>query len=309
MKPINIALIGECMVELQKKDGDIKQSYGGDTLNTAVYLSRLTRQNPINVYYVTALGTDPFSISMLENWKKEGIKTDLVMILEDKKPGIYYIDIDATGERSFYYWRSEAAARYLFRQPDSPKLMTKLMEFDAITFSGISLAILPEEDREILLAFLKTYRGNGGSVIFDNNYRKRLWKNQSEAIYWYSRALSVTDTALLTFEDELELYGNHTIEDCINRVTNFNIKEIIIKRGAEECIIKTENTSTKVPSVKVENVVDTSAAGDSFNAGFLKTRLLQGDVITAAKNGHRLASTVIQFKGAIIPLEHMPNKN
>jgi len=49
-----------------------------------------------------------------------------------------------------------------------------------------------------------------------------------------------------------------------------------------------------------------TAAGDSFGAGFLSVRLNGGSAQDAAKRGHLTASTVIQYRGAIIPLEAMP---
>ena len=52
--------------------------------------------------------------------------------------------------------------------------------------------------------------------------------------------------------------------------------------------------------------MDTTAAGDSFSAGYLAVRLTGGDAESAAKRGHLTASTVIQYRGAIIPREAMP---
>ncbi len=48
-----VAIIGECMVELKKEHDELKQGFGGDTLNTAVYLSRLTKPQGIETAYLT----------------------------------------------------------------------------------------------------------------------------------------------------------------------------------------------------------------------------------------------------------------
>ncbi|XPE45843.1 hypothetical protein ACNKHO_22285 [Shigella flexneri] len=32
--------------------------------------------------------------------------------MENRLPGLYYIETDSTGERTFYYWRNEAAAKF-----------------------------------------------------------------------------------------------------------------------------------------------------------------------------------------------------
>ena len=52
-------------------------------------------------------------------------------------------------------------------------------------------------------------------------------------------------------------------------------------------------------------VMDTTAAGDSFNAGYLAARLSGVNMIDAAKKGQKLAAKVIQHKGAVIPLSAM----
>ncbi|MEZ9794848.1 sugar kinase, partial [Vibrio splendidus] len=231
MKSLNIAVIGECMVELQKKQDGLKQSFGGDTLNTALYLSRLTKEQDINTSYVTALGTDPFSTDMLKNWQAEGIDTSLIAQLDHKQPGLYYIETDETGERSFHYWRSDAAAKFMFDQEDTPALLDKLFSFDAVYLSGITLAILTENGRTQLFNFLDKFKAQGGQVFFDNNYRPKLWESQQEAISWYLKMLKYTDTALLTFDDEQELYGDESIEQCITRTSESGVKEIVIKRG------------------------------------------------------------------------------
>ena len=65
--PHAIASLGECMIEVTTgDDGRLQQHYGGDTLNTAVYLARLLPRPITTVDYVTVLGDDPFSRAMLD---------------------------------------------------------------------------------------------------------------------------------------------------------------------------------------------------------------------------------------------------
>ncbi|WP_135383889.1 sugar kinase [Vibrio tasmaniensis] len=307
MKLLNIAVIGECMVELQQKQDGLQQSFGGDTLNTALYLSRLTKEQDINTSYVTALGTDPFSTDMLEKWQAEGIDTSLIAQLDHKQPGLYYIETDETGERSFHYWRNDAAAKFMFDQQDTPALLNKLFSFDAVYLSGITLAILTENGRAQLFSFLDKFKAQGGQVFFDNNFRPKLWESQQEAISWYLKMLKYTDTALLTFDDEQELYGDESIEQCIARTSESGVKEIIIKRGAKDCLVVESQSAQYVAPNPVDSIVDTTAAGDSFSAGFLAKRLSGGNARDAALAGHIVAGTVIQHPGAIIPLEATPD--
>ncbi|GLO62595.1 2-dehydro-3-deoxygluconokinase [Vibrio sp. MACH09] len=306
MKSVNIAVIGECMIELQKISGQLKQTYGGDTLNTALYLTRLLKAQEINISYVTALGQDSFSSEMLEAWQEEGIDGDLVLTIEDKQPGIYCIETDEFGERRFQYWRNESAAKFMLQQPESAALLDKLHTYDAVYLSGITLAILTETGRNALFDFLESFSSKGGKVYFDNNYRAKLWKSREEAIACYRKVLQCTDIALLTFEDEQELFGDLDVEQCIERTTSMGVAEIIIKRGSKACLVVEQNGVNYVEPDAVSNIVDTTAAGDSFSAGFIARRLTGGNAEQAAQFGHGVAGAVIQHKGAIIPRELMP---
>ncbi|MGL6147122.1 MAG: sugar kinase, partial [Plesiomonas sp.] len=185
----------------------------------------------------------------------------------------------------------------------------QLAKFDYLYLSGISVAILNPASREKLLALLRQCRANGGKVIFDNNYRPRLWQSKEETQQVYRDVLSCTDIAFLTLDDEDLLWGQQPVEQVVNRTRGFGVSEIVIKRGADSCLVfSAEGKADDVPAVKLpkEKVIDTTAAGDSFSAGYLAVRLTGGDVVSAAKRGHLTASTVIQYRGAIIPLEAMP---
>ncbi|AJJ19123.1 2-dehydro-3-deoxygluconokinase [Yersinia intermedia] len=308
----NIAVIGECMIELSQKGTDLSRGFGGDTLNTAVYVARQVSKQALNVHYVTALGTDNFSEEMLAAWQQEQIHTDLIQRMDNKLPGLYFIETDSTGERTFYYWRNDAAARFWLTSPAADEICQRLEKFDYLYLSGISLAILDSASRQRLLQLLRACRANGGKVIFDNNYRPRLWQSKQETQEAYRAMLACTDIAFLTLDDEDMLWGEKPLEQVIDRTQALGVSEIIIKRGADSCIVWEkdgfEARQYDVPAVKLpkDKVVDTTAAGDSFSAGYLAVRLTGGSAHDAAVRGHLTASTVIQYRGAIIPLAAMP---
>jgi 2-dehydro-3-deoxygluconokinase len=308
----NIAVIGECMIELSQKGTDLSRGFGGDTLNTAVYVARQVSKQALNVHYVTALGTDNFSEEMLAAWQQEQIHTDLIQRMDNKLPGLYFIETDNTGERTFYYWRNDAAARFWLTSPAADEICQRLEKFDYLYLSGISLAILDSASRQRLLQLLRACRANGGKVIFDNNYRPRLWQSKQETQEAYRAILACTDIAFLTLDDEDMLWGEKPLEQVIDRTQALGVSEIIIKRGADSCIVWEkdgfEAHQYDVPAVKLpkDKVVDTTAAGDSFSAGYLAVRLTGGSAHDAAVRGHLTASTVIQYRGAIIPLAAMP---
>jgi 2-dehydro-3-deoxygluconokinase len=118
-----IAVIGECMIELRPKISaagysdatiDAQIAYGGDTLNVAVYLAR----QGVGVEYVTVVGDDPLSDWMVQQWRGNGVGCQLVRREERGLPGMYWIDVDDSGERSFHYWRLESPARRLINDDE-----------------------------------------------------------------------------------------------------------------------------------------------------------------------------------------------
>ncbi|MDF7667529.1 sugar kinase [Orbaceae bacterium ESL0727] len=303
-----IAVIGECMIELSIKNHSTTRSFGGDTLNTAVYLARLLKDSDFSIHYVTGLGVDPFSQEMIDCWQQEQIHTDLVQRMENKLPGLYSIVTDEHGERSFYYWRNDAAAKFWLKTADTDKITAQIAKYDYLYLSGISIAILDADSILKLLNLLKQVKANGGKVIFDNNFRPRLWANFDFARNVYSDILSYTDTAFLTLDDEDLLWGKMPYEQVIERTQKLGVSEIVIKRGSDSCIIASQAGRFEVPANKIphDKVIDTTAAGDSFSAGYLAARLTGKQPSDAAKQGHLVAGTVIQYRGAIIPLAATP---
>lgn len=301
-----VALIGECMIELQQHaNGNLQQSFGGDTLNTAVYLARLLGHNG-RVDYVTALGDDSFSDAMCRQWAGEGIGLERVQRLPGRLPGLYCIQTDANGERRFLYWRNEAAVRECFTTPAAEPILAALVGYDVLYLSGITLAVLGERGRERLMTVLAEARRRGARVVFDNNYRPRLWASVEHAREAYRECLQQVDLALLTEDDEQALHGFSDTQALLTAYRGRGIAEVVVKRGSHSCLVEVDGVSFEVPAHKVERVVDSTAAGDSFSAGYLAQRLLGAGPEAAAEAGHRLASRVIQHPGAIIPAALMP---
>ncbi|WP_036768222.1 sugar kinase [Photorhabdus australis] len=299
-----IAFLGECMIELNGAPfGTMHQTFGGDALNSAVYLARASQQK-IAVNFVTALGMDSLSEGMIKRWQDEGIDTRLVLRDPVHQPGLYLIQLDEQGERTFLYWRNDSAARYTVRHPDFSSIIQALQQMDAIYLSGISLAILPTDDREKLLNLLAELAEQGKTIVFDSNYRPALWESVAEAQACHQKLLPFTSLALVTDEDECNLWGDKSVTEIMARLKRVGVKEAIVKVGAAGCYYQhlvQGMLIEQIPTEPVAKVVDTTAAGDAFNAGFLAGYLMGCPIKQAAIMGHRLAGIVIQHKGAIIP--------
>ena len=299
-----IAVIGECMLELTHGSGPagsgalpMKMGYGGDTINTSIYLSR----NGVTVSYVTGLGDDLMSDWLVQEWQEEGIDCSLVARLKNSVPGMYMINVDESGERSFLYWRKHSPASRIFDNQGSAEIIFQsLANHEYLYLSGISLAILDDGSCDRLVGLLDNYRRQGGKIIFDGNYRPTLWSSAEYARSVYERMYKMTDIALPTFEDEQELFGFGSPQEVMDTIQQHGVNEIVVKMGGEGCLSLYQGVTTPVEA-KAINPVDTTAAGDSFNAGYLAARFIGSSGVEACLVGHDLAGRVIQHKGAIIP--------
>ncbi len=308
MAPIRVASFGECMLELQGPAfGSLRQGQGGDTLNAAVYLARCGRAAGLQVEYATALGDDGFSDAMASRWQAEGVGTALVRRLPGRLPGLYWIETDARGERRFSYWRDSAAARSYFDTPPGETPLERAAdELHALHFSGISLAILLPEGRRRLLALAERLRERGACVAFDNNYRPRLWPDVAVARDNFAAACRVATLALMTLDDEQALWAEPDADRQLARTLALPAAEVVVKRGASPTLVRTATRERlEVPAQRVEHVVDTTAAGDSFAGAYLAARLAGAPPAAAAAAGNALAARVIQHPGALIPPEAM----
>src|ERR1700730_1499698 len=192
-----VACIGECMIELKQAQGDCQgglfsRGYGGDTLNTAVYLARLG----VDADYVTALGDDPLSDEMIAGWAVEGVGTQQVVRLSGKLPGIYMIQTDVKGERRFFHWRDSAAARSLMDLPETDDILDSLGSYDVVYLSAITLSIFGAEGRARLIAALHRARKRGARVAFDTNFRVRGWPDLDVARTVFAQAFAASDMVL-----------------------------------------------------------------------------------------------------------------
>ncbi len=298
-----VACLGECMVELSEAPGGLlTRSFGGDTLNTALYLARLGTPTD----YVTALGTDPLSDEMLQAWQAEGIGVGLVLRVPGTLPGLYLIQTDAAGERRFFHWRDSAPVRQLFRLPQTRDIEAALCDAGLVYLSGITLSLFDEASRERLFAVLARVRQGGVRVAFDTNFRPRGWPHLAVARDVYERAFRASDVVLAGVEDHAPLFGCAEPDAVMARLRAANVAEGVVKLATPACRVWAGTACEAVEAEPVADVVDTTAAGDSFAAAYLAARLAGHGPADAARAGHALAGVVVQHRGAIIPQAAMP---
>ena len=297
-----VAAIGECMIEITEREGvGLSYGYAGDTLNTAVYLAREFNDCGHKVDYVTAVGDDDFSQQMVKLWIDEGVGTELVTVIPGELPGLYWVRTDNSGERSFFYWRKETAAQKLMEATRAFGLAEQLAHYNIIYLSGITLAILLKESRELLLAMLDQLRRSGVLIVFDTNYRPKPWGSKQEAAFWITRLAEIAHVATVSFDDEQAVFGDGSTKDTIARLHATGVEEVIVKNGAKPCMVSDTQTLIEVPLKTIVKQVDTTAAGDSFNAGYINARISGKGLQESVECAQKIAAMVVQFPGAVIP--------
>lgn len=288
------------MIELREEaDRRLSRGYGGDTFNTAVYLARLGTRTD----YITALGDDSWSDELIAAWNEEGVGTQQVLRLPGRLPGLYIIQTDPKGERRFSYWRETAAARLLFQAPEAERVIQTIGTYDLVYLSGISLSLYGDNGRDRLFDVLHDARSEGRRVAFDTNFRPRGWPDPAIARAAFRQAFACADIILASTEDLDLLFGKSGVEELLGRSGR---AEIVLKHPDLTCRVLSQGADIVVPGKPADDVVDTTAAGDSFAAAYLHARLSGEDPQSAAAAGHRLAGQVVRYRGAIIPRDAMP---
>ena len=301
-----VVLFGECMIELKQNAGSyqvpmaMSQGFAGDVFNAAVYLKRWFADTKVQLF--TALGTDEMSHHMKDYFVSEGLDNSLVLTSQDKMPGLYSIQVDETGERSFSYWRSDSAARFTMELLEEASIAS-LKQADMFFFSGISLAVIKPELRESFWQLLWQLKDAGVEIVFDPNYRERLWYSVEETQHQYDLAMQVSDSVLPGIEDFTAIYGHKSFDEVKAFCAPYNISELVVKDGPNGVLVVKDGEETFCEVTPVTHVVDTTSAGDSFNGAYLGARLngmgIKPSVALAAKT----AGFVIQHTGAIVPTD------
>lgn len=293
---MTVLCLGEMMVEVAARpDGTARLGFGGDTFNTAVYLARLGHPTG----YLTAFGDDPYSAMARAALAEEGVSDAGCPTATGATLGLYAIRTDGRGERTFTYWRQNAPARGLFGPWFSDGVEARLMQAGLVYLSGITLWLYDAPALDRLFALLAKARGAGAKVAFDGNYRPRLWgadRGATRAVY--DRMLRLTDICLATADDEQALWDDASPSQTVARLQRAGVAEVVVKSGPDGALLGTGEWVATTPD---PSPVDTTAAGDSFNAAYLAARLSGASAAQAAAAGNALAAKVIRHPGALMP--------
>ena len=302
----NSIFAGECMIEvsgntdnLDKKQIKMNLNFGGDTFNAAVYFSRLTNKL-FNTFYFTGLGKDHLSEMMIKRFKYENLKIDLIQRIKGKYPGLYSIQTDKKGNRSFSYWRNESAAKEMIKKCNLDYIEKFISNTELFYYTGISLGILKPKDQNKLIELSKKSK----LTAFDFNYRNSFHGNKIKSQSLFKKSNLFSKINFISFDDIIEIFGK---SDPFQFINTFKRKDNIIILKYFEKIFYSEFNKIGSINIPIIKAIDTTAAGDSFNGSFLAYHLINKHLSIEEKilSSHVITKNVLKYRGAIIPKTKM----
>lgn len=309
MAVTKIVAVGEMMIELSgiQASGQAMIGCGGDTGNTAVYLARLFGDKGA-VGYLTRFGQGAFAQRLADFLRNENVVVSPAATADSGAPGLYAIHTDDEGERSFSYWRKDAAVRALFSGESYNKEREFALGHDALYLSGITLAVLHDRSRDALFEVVSEFKKRNQTIMFDVNLRSNLWAShdpQANIRAVTEKMIGLADIVKIGCDEGGALFslseGAAIVEYCLGLGAKF----VVVTDGPGQVFVGSAEKTEAVRFDPVEKVVDSTAAGDSFSAGFFHAFLKGERLVECAKAGQALAAKVIQYPGAIIPKNAM----
>ena len=296
---INVCSIGEAMIEISNiKNSLYNQSFAGDTLNFCNYLDK----KKLNAFFLSAIGKSEINQSLLDFIRSKNISTKYIKQINQFEVGLYLIKNKDNGEKQFFYWRDESAAKQYFNNIDFLNLYKELKNFDYIYFSGITLSIIHTSKLNNFIKLLKLLKSKKIKIVFDFNIRPSRWNKKNLNIFLDS-VLKFVDICFLSGEDMNYWKNKNDIKSYEQIVRKYKLKHSIFRKNAKFTYVFLNKTRYVFRNKLLKKVVDTSGAGDGFNAAYLSNFIVNNDPLLAIKAGSSLGSKIVMKKGAIVDVK------
>lgn len=290
---LDLVSLGEPLVELYRRaDGAFIDGVAGDMFNTLFYASRLGLATGM----ITAVGNDLFTPSLMGAFRKAGIDASHVLRLDDRRNGLYFIELDDTGEYTFHFWRAGSAATQTLHGHGIETIESYALRARYFLLSGITLAVM--EQRVRLFELLERLHGRV-TIVLDTNYRQRLWESAAAYRACLERALPFVDLFLPSASDLRAAYADAPLDTLVREPAFSSPKLTVVKDGAAGYAIVREGGVVRRPPQRAVRPVDATGAGDAFNAGVIAGLSRGMSAEASADLGGRIALRALAVRGAV----------
>lgn len=302
-----VVAIGEVLVDFVSTEPGpcikaltFEKCLGGAPMNTAVGISRLE----VSTGAITAVGDDPFGQFLIEELKRNKVDVSRIKVKKSKRTTIAFVANEPiSGERTFTFyrkpWTGETADSSL--QPDDiePDYIAKAK---ILHVSGFALSQNP--CREAIFRAISYARKAGIRVSFDPTLRTDVWTSLATLRTTYNRVLKLSDIATFSREEAEFILGTSEPEQAARKASRYGISVIGIKLGENgSYLVGNGGRKVQTPAFRVEPV-DTTGAGDGWNAGLLVGLCKNWDLEKCAIVANAIGALVVTKRGAITAMPH-----
>jgi 2-dehydro-3-deoxygluconokinase len=297
---LDIVALGEPLVEFTAEErgqlGSIqtfRRGWGGDTSNAAVAAARLG----VSAGYVTRLGSDEFGRSFLNLWRTEGVDTSRVVVDPEAFTGVYFVAFQEDGAHDFTYYRQRSAASRLRPADLDPDYVARAR---ILHTSGITQAI-SDSCRAATQEAIAAAKAKHVAISYDANVRPKL-APLTTLRETFESTVTLADILFVSDEDLRHLYGEVPLDRSVEDILGRGPQLVVLKAGARGCLVLgADGRRDAVPGFSVQPM-DTTGAGDAFDAGFLVRWLEGGLPNQAAEFANAVAALTTSGLGAVGPL-------
>ena len=262
---MDITAVGEVLIDLTQtgvnaqKIPQFSANPGGAPANLAVAASKLGAK----AAFVGKVGADSIGSYLKECLAENGVDVSGVAVDKTQNTTMAVVSVDASGERSFSFYRDPSADTMLSKA-DIPENLLKNTKY--LHFGSVSLTCEPSRSATLYAA--EQAKAAGAIISYDPNYRCRLWPDEETAIQQMVAPLSMVDVLKVSDEELPLLTGTTDLEAGAEKLAGYGIRLIFITLGADGAFYRFDGKTGHVPGVRCK-VADTNGAGDTFFGAML----------------------------------------
>jgi len=257
------------------------ESLGGGGANVAIG----ARRNGLKTAVIAKIGDNPFKNIIIQKLKKEKVSTEL---LQRKKEytAISSILLGQKGDRSIINY--ETPRQHLFA---SNKIMNNLLDTKAVYLGNLPDVLLSE--RTQVLSYLRT-----NNILTIVNLGVKDCRREIKQLEPFLNKINILILNAHEFSELVKKkYEDIDFKKKINKYRFLKDKILIITDGKKGSYAF-DNKRYYQKALKVENIIDTTGAGDAYTSAFIAHYLQTKDIQASMEKGSRYASKILLRIGA-----------